>query len=143
MATLATVRSALVTLTKQLSLALRKDPRCAGMLPPPPRDVRPQDADTKGYWIAVGRLGLGMRVELWLDHYSGLPSPRVWCGISSRSPQRLSQLLAVAPLDGFRKRLVERSTSDVTKSPPYCFTHPLGSKEFDVLVREHYAGDLD
>lgn len=143
MASLAVVRGMLVSLAKQLSAALATESRCAGVLPALPRYRRPQNADTGGYWIGVGRLGRTISMELWLDHYSGLSSPRAWFGLSSRSSQRLTRLLSLPPLVGRRKGLVRRSTRDVTRKPPYRFIHPLQSNEFDTLVQEHYAGDRD
>lgn len=141
--TLAEVRRMLLILARQLSTALAADRRCSGLLPVPSRYRRPQNAETKGYWLQVGRLGRGMRVELWLDHYSGLSYPRAWCGVSSTSSQQFSRLLAHPPLAGLRKRLLKRSGHDVTSSPPYHFIHPLRSNEFDVLVQEYYAGERD
>jgi len=113
------------------------------MLPVAPGDRLLRQGETGGYWTTVGRLGRGISVEIWLDHFSGLSSPRAWCGISSSSPKRLSQLLPLSPLADLRKRLLTRSNRDVSKEGTYRLTSPLRSDEFDVLVREHYVGDRD
>ena len=133
----------LLSLAGQLNIALASDRRCFGLLPVSIRYRRPQNYKTTGYWLSVGRLGLKMRVELWLDHYSGLSSPRAWCGLSSTSSQQLSRLLEYLPVVGLRKGPLKRSGRDVTGKPPYHFKRPLHSNEFDILVQEHYSGERD
>src|SRR5262245_36867932 len=141
MASLRIVRSTLSALAKQLRLELSTDPRCAGLLPPLTRYRNPQDDSTKGYWIQIGRLGRSVSMELWLDHFSGLPIPRVWFGVSSRSAEILSRLLGGLPLIDRGKALIKRTTRDVTTTPPYHFVNSLRSNEFNTLVQEYYTND--
>jgi len=141
MATLAEIKRMLLSLAVQLRTSLDLDPRCSGLLPAPRQYRRAQDDYTNGYWLAIGSLGRGIFVELWLDHYAGLSSPRFWCGVRSTSYQRLSRLLTYPPLAVLRKKLLKRSGRDVTRRPPYQFVHPLRSGEFDILVQEYYSGD--
>ena len=141
MASLRMIRSTLSTLAKQFSAVLTRDPRCVGLLPPLPRYRHPRNDSTKGYWVQTGRLGQRISMEFWLDHFSGMSTPRVWFGLSSLSAELLSRVLSRPPLIDFRKRLIRRSTRDVRRKPPYQFVNPLRSTEFDTLVHEHYPGD--
>src|SRR5712692_2686846 len=97
MTTLREVGATLRSLKKELDSTLASDPRCAAMLPSAPRRQALHDAYTRGYYVELGRLGRLIHVELWLDHYSGLASPRAWCGVSCRFPKQLTQLLDVLP----------------------------------------------
>src|SRR6266446_842702 len=119
MATLREVHDGLLILRRELDTALASDRRCAKMVATAPRDRRPQEVDTGGYLVVLGRLGRGISVEIWVDHYPGLGAPRAWCGVSSSSPQRISQFLGRPPLAKLRQRLIRRSDRDVTKKQPY------------------------
>jgi hypothetical protein len=143
MATLVQVRGALIAIRKRLKTALASDLRCKAMRGPTPQYRTPQNAETQGLWVEVGRLGRGLSVELWVDHYCGSSSPKAWFGLSSRSPKRITKLLQSPPMTRLRKKLIARTDRDVTVNPPFRFSRSLRASEFDVLVREHYAGERD
>ncbi len=143
MTKLTELRRPIVELRNRLIEQVASDPQCANLSPPRRRYLRPIITDTAGYWAGVGSLGRSISVEFWLDHFSGLPSPKAWFGISCRSPQILARLLKLPPLAHLRTRLIERSSRNVTWEEPYRFKQPLRSQEFDVLVQEHYRGERD
>lgn len=143
MANLPEIRRELLALAKQLTEALASDSRCRSTAALVLRTGRAQYTDTEGYAIEIGRLGRRIFVELWLDHFAGLPSPRAWFGFSSRVPRELLRLLARPDLSPLRERLIHRAGRDVTAKSPQRFIHPLRSGEFDILVRENYVGDRD
>jgi hypothetical protein len=138
MADLKTIKSVTKTLASELRRALASDQRTASLLPVPRGNRRINDDGTCGYWVQLGRLDRSISVELWLDHYPGLATPRVWIGFRSASLQTLSRISQLAEQAGFRKPRIIKTSSDVS-SRPYHFRHPLRSSEMDVLVLEKYS----
>ena len=95
------LRSELKKLKEAAKTALNKG---NVLLRPPVRSKRPlMDDGTGGYWSSVGRLDRAISVELWLDHYSGLSSPRLWMGFSSASSGPVLRLAKMAKLAGFSR----------------------------------------
>jgi hypothetical protein len=130
-------------LGREVKAALGRKPGNKGIQPVHRRYRSPQDDRTEGYWLAIGGLGKGVRLELWIDHYSGYPSPKIWCGLSSQSPLGVQRIVKQITLNGLHKLPLKRSGRDTTKRPPYRFTRPLSSREFDVLIHEHYPEQRD
>jgi hypothetical protein len=133
------IKLMLYDLSKDLTKRIATDKRCSQLLPP--AYSRAQNANTGGYWLQLGRLGRGLSVEFWLDHYSGLSSPRAWFGVSSTSLPQLSRLLKTTPITNLKKQPLLRYTRDISKRPPYQFARSLDVGEFDRLVHEYYASD--
>lgn len=138
MVDLKTVKSVTKTLASELGRALASDRRTAGLLPVR-RGIRGiNDHHTGGYWVQLGRLDRSTSVELWLDHYSGLTTPRVWIGFRSASPEKLLRIVRLAKRAGFRKPPVTKTSSNISSARPYHFLPPLRSSEMGVLVLEKY-----
>lgn len=138
MADLKTVKPATRTLASELSRALASDERTARLLPALGANRGIKDGETYGYWVQHGRLDRSISVELWLDHYPGLPTPRVWIEFRSASLEKLSRIARLAEQAGFRKPRIIKTSSDVS-SRPYHFRRPLRPSEVDVLVLEKYS----
>jgi hypothetical protein len=138
MVDLKTVKSATRTLASELSRALASDERTARLLPALRANRGIKDGETYGFWVQHGRLDRSISVELWLDHYPGLATPRVWIGFRSASLENLSRIARLAERAGFRKPRIIKTSSDVS-SRPYHFRRPLRPSEMDVLVLEKYS----
>lgn len=133
------IKFALRTLLGELREGLASNPSTHNLLRARRRSRGINDDHTGGYWAEVGRLSRAISVELWVDHYSGLPTPRAWVGFSSASFKDLSLLAQQAKRLGFRRYPTIKTSRDVTPAPPYYrFSHALRSSEMDVLVLEKY-----
>lgn len=138
MVDLKSVKSATRTLASELRRSFASEQRTASLLAVPRRNRGINDDDTGGYWVRLGRLDGSISVELWLDHYSGLSTPRVWIGFRSASLKKLSRLVRLATLVGFRKPPFIKNSNDITSARPWHFRSPLRPGEMDVLVLEKY-----
>ena len=127
-------------LTGEVRELIREDPRTVSMLAPRRDFRRPASTNTRGYCIELGRLGRRISVQLWIDRYSGLPSPRAWFGLASRSPSELSALLAEVPLARIKRELSTMTPSDVSSTGPPRFIHPLQRHQFGSPILEIYHG---
>lgn len=139
MVDLKSVESATRALTSALRRALVSDERTARLRPPLRGNPDISNDETGGYWVELGRLDRSISVELWLDHYSGLATPRAWIGFRSASPEKLKRIARLAKRAGFRKPSITKTRSDISSTRPYRFRRPLCSDEMDVLVLEKYA----
>jgi len=138
MVDLKTVKSVTRTLASELGNALASDERTASLLPVERRRRGIKDDHTDGYWVQLRRLDRSISVELWLDHYSGLSTPRVWIGFRSASLKKLSRVVRLATVVGFRKPPFIKNSNDITSARPWHFRSPLRPGEMDVLVLEKY-----
>jgi len=138
MVDLKSVKSATRTLASELRRSFASDQRTASLLAVPRQNRGINDDDTGGYWVRLGRLDGSISVELWLDHYSGLSTPLVWIGFRSASLKKLSRLVRLATLTGFRKPPFIKNSNDITSARPWHFRSPLHPGEMDVLVLEKY-----
>jgi Domain of unknown function (DUF3883) len=129
------------SLAKALRQALRADQRTRGLTPP--RFPGPVASDTGGHYVSIADLTRLIDVELWLDLYSGLPSPRAWVGFGSTSRARFRQLEGMASSAGPGDTVIRRFTRDTHyRNGISQFKHPLLSHEFDVPVLERYQYDF-
>jgi uncharacterized protein DUF3883 len=133
------IRSDLQQLASEVTAALSADARATGLKVVAPGRRRLEDDNTGGYWTTLGSLTRDVSMEMWLDHFSGVPGPRAWVGFTSGSWSHLSPLLSVSPLARMSKDLLRRTTRDVTAGPFFHFKNALHSTEFDVLVHEGYS----
>jgi len=138
MARQASIPKVLRGLSAEIRELIAHDARTVSLLPPLAANRRPGSTNTEGYWTQLGRLGRRISVELWIDRFSGLPSPRTWFGFASLSLSDLSTLLALAPLVRISRRLATRTLSDITATRHPKFIHPLRKHQFGVLVFENY-----
>lgn len=131
--------SALRRLTRSLRLGLRADQRTQGLARP--RFPRPEVSGTGGHYVSIARLAPGVDVQLWVDLYSGLSSPRAWVGFATKSRKPIRQLVALASSAGLGD-VISRSARDMHRSKAiYQFKNPLLPKEFDVQVLESYSDE--
>jgi hypothetical protein len=133
----------LVLLADTIKRALARSKFSETLRAPAALERKPQDSHTNGYWLSVGRLDQGLSVQIWLDHFAGLNSPRLWMGLRSRSPEPIQRLARAAKQAGFLQPIIKKTTRDATKRPPYRFIEPLQAQQFEVLVHEAYAGDRE
>lgn len=128
-------------LTRQIRLALRADPRARNLQRP--RDGALVSSDTGGHCVAIAQFAPGIDVELWLDRYAGLSTPRVWVGLRSPSRSKIQRLIALAPRAGLDEVRITRSTRDIQKRDGFWrFRLPLSAAQFDVQVSESYGSDF-
>jgi hypothetical protein len=81
----------------------------------------------------------GIDVELWLDRYTGLDTPRVWVGFHSASRPKIQRVITLAPSAGLHEP-IKRSTRDTQKKEGITqFRSPLLANEFDKQVFESYG----
>ncbi|SRR6266496_676156 len=125
-------------LARSLRLAFRADQRTQFLTLP--RLSAPVISDTGGHCVSIAQLDRGLTVELWLDMYAGLTSPRVWVGFYSSSRNRIARLLGLASSAGFGDSVIHRYWRDVRRQRGiWQFKHPLSSDQFDVQLLESYG----
>jgi hypothetical protein len=80
-------------------------------------------------------------IEVFVDTFAGLSTPRIWVGFVARDASMLEKLAQMGRKAGMRGAVVRRSAKDVTKTPPYYFNPALTSDAFDVLVLETFGAE--
>ncbi len=129
------IRRVLLQVSKLVATALQNASRAAALHPP--RDRREHLVDTGGWAIALGQLGPGIVVEIWLDYCGGQPTPRFWVGFRASSAESIDKLLKLGSLSGMKEKLVRITSSQVSTMPFFHFKEALES--FDTLVCEDYG----
>jgi Domain of unknown function (DUF3883) len=133
-ATLATLRR----LTHDLRLALKRDLRTAALLRPPV--PAPVETDTGGHSVTIAQVAKGLNIDLWLDMYAALPSPRPWVGFYSSSRSKIMRLVSLSTSAGLGDDLIRRSARHTRRvKRVWQFTRPLSPNEFDVQLLESYG----
>jgi hypothetical protein len=129
------------SLTKRIRDGLRADPRTSGLQRL--RDVRVVDSGTGGHCAAVVKFASGIDVQLWLDRYAALDTPRVWVGFRSASQSKIQRIINLAPSAGLDKVSIKRSTRDIQKKEGiWQFRRPLSVDQFDVQILESYGTEF-
>lgn len=127
-------------LTSKLRAALAADQRTRHLRQP--RASRPEDSNTGGHCVALAHLDNAIDVELWLDLYAGLASPRTWIGFATSSRPKIDRLARLATNEGPGDSLPRRYSRDVhRRNRIWLFKHPLASGQFDVQLLEIYPRD--
>jgi uncharacterized protein DUF3883 len=136
---LSALRAETMSLARELYNSLAQDRRVSRVRLFRPTDKGLRDGRTGGYYITLGQMDRSRSLQLWLDTYSGLGSPRAWFGFQSASSKPISGLVALAARAGFCRGPIVRSGRDVTNTKPYQFIRPLQPNQFDTLIRENYS----
>lgn len=128
---------------RKIALSIKRELSRAkwAMRQPLKADLAPRDSGTRGLWITVGYVGAATSVQLWIDHFSGLESPRLWMGFSAASRAPVARLVSLAKVAGFNYKPIKFTASDVTRGKPYNFVEPLKEVQFERLIYEAYAND--
>src|SRR5438132_4439904 len=101
------------SLTMRIRHALGADLRTKGLQRPSAGAV--EDPGTGGHCAAIVEFAPGIDVELWLDHYASLDTPRVWVGFRSTSRSKIQRMINLAPSAGLDEVRIKRSTRDMHK----------------------------
>jgi uncharacterized protein DUF3883 len=129
------------SLSKRIKHALRADPRARGLQRP--RDSAVVDPGTGGHCTAIVEFAPGIDVELWLDRYAGLDTPRVWAGFRSASRSKIRRMTNLALRAGLNEVRIRRSTRDMQKKKGiWQFRRPLSTDQFDVQILESYGSEF-
>lgn len=127
-------------LASKLRAALAADQRTKDLRQP--RASRPEDSNTGGHCVALAHLDNAIDVELWLDLYAGLASPRTWIGFATTSRPKINGLAKLAMNVGLGDSLLRRYSRDMHRRRRiWLFKHPLASEQFDVQMLEIYSSD--
>jgi hypothetical protein len=125
------------SLAKRIRNALRADPRSKNLRRP--RDGAVVNSITGGHRAAIVEFARGIDVELWLDRYTGLDTPRVWVGFRSPSRSKIQRVITLAPSAGLEGEPIKRSGRDTREKGGITqFRSPLGVNEFDTQIFESY-----
>ena len=128
------------SLSKRIRDALRADPRSRSLRP---RDGAVVNSITGGHKAAFVEFARGIDVELWLDRYTGLDTPRVWVGFHSASPSKIQRVITLAPSANLNEKPIKRSTRDIQKKGGITqFRSPLLANEFDTQIFESYGNEF-
>lgn len=131
-------KSCLKELAEKLKNGLRSDARTRDL--GTTKGLIVKETHTGGHSAAIAELTPEIHLELWLDLYSGLDSPRVWVGFYSTSKGRMSRLLKVAEKAGIGEAIIYRSTRHAhERGGAWKFRSPL--KKFDDQFSETYGSN--
>jgi uncharacterized protein DUF3883 len=133
------LRADVIALADEIISRIKSETRSSqiGFIPADRR--RAFEDGTGGFAVRLGDIRGGIGLEIWLDHFSGWTTPRLWAGFAAGSLKLLKPLLDRPPLVGLKDRLLQRSSSDLATRPVSRFQTPLAADEFDVLVEEAYG----
>ena len=91
--------------------------------------------------MEIARFNPRVRIELWMDLYTGRAEPRVWIGFYSPNRAKIiSSLVTSVRSVGFGRTVLRRYWRDVhRKRGIWQFKEPLSAREFDVQILETYG----
>lgn len=95
-----------------------------------------QASHTDGYVATIGSVPGQAHAELYLDRFSGHPTPRFWFGFETRTMTVLGRLRDLAKAVGFGAPLVRTNSDVIGDRPALRYHHRLQKLEFDRLVED-------
>jgi hypothetical protein len=98
--------------------------------------ISAQESHTDGYVATIGSVPGHAHAELYLDRFSGHPTPRFWFGFETRTMTDLRRLRDLAKAVGFGDPLVRTSRDVIGDRPGLRYRHRLQELEFDRLVED-------